>query len=50
MKSDIILSEIVLVLCDVVLFIIDINLLRVRGLFIFFMKLLNIIIDFCLVS
>lgn len=50
MKSDPTLSETVSALCDVVLLITDINPLRVRGSFIFLMKSLNSIIDFCSVS
>ena len=47
MKSDTTLSETVSALCDVVLLITDINPLRVRGSFIFLVKSLNTIIDFC---
>ena len=47
MKSDPTLSETVSALCDVVLLITGINPLRVRGSFIFLMKSLNSIIDFC---
>lgn len=50
MKSDTTLSETVSALCDVVLLITDINPLRVRGSFIFLMRSLNTIIDFCSVS
>lgn len=50
MKIDTTLSETVSALWDVMLLITDTNPLRVRGSFIFLMKSLNTIIDFCLVS
>lgn len=50
MKSDTTLSETVSALWDVVLLITDTHPLRVRGSFIFLMKSLNTIIDFCSVS